>query len=111
MCTRIFSAARSTARPSPGMQSPRSASARWRATSTDGGAIGAGARPSRRMPVLSLLYRAGFAVSRLTAWIGLLLILAAALLTCADIGLRNVGFRGIIGMIDLTQLFVLAASS
>jgi TRAP-type C4-dicarboxylate transport system permease small subunit len=33
------------------------------------------------------------------------------LLTCADIGLRNVGFRGIIGMVDLTQLFVLAAAS
>ena len=63
------------------------------------------------MRALSLLYRAGLSVSRLAAWIGLLLILAAALLTCADIGLRNVGFRGIIGMVDLTQLFVLAAAS
>lgn len=56
-------------------------------------------------------YRGGLAVSRAAAAAGLALILATALLTCTDIVIRNAGFRGIIGVVDLSQLMILAAAS
>lgn len=60
---------------------------------------------------MGAFYRGGLAVSRVAAACALLLILATALLTCVDIVIRNVGFRGLIGMVDITQLLVLAAAS
>jgi TRAP-type C4-dicarboxylate transport system permease small subunit len=63
------------------------------------------------MPLIAGFYRLGRAASWIAAITGVALILAAGLLTCADVVIRNLGFRGIIGMVDLTQLFVLAAAS
>lgn len=60
---------------------------------------------------MGALYRGGLAVSRATAAVALALILATALLTCVDIVIRNAGFRGIIGVVDLSQLMILAAAS
>lgn len=60
---------------------------------------------------MGALYRGGLAVARAAAAVALALILATALLTCVDIVIRNTGFRGIIGVVDLSQLMILAAAS
>ncbi len=49
------------------------------------------------------------AVTRFVSWVGMLSLLAAVIITCADVVLRKLGTGGIYGSVDLIQLTVMAA--
>lgn len=59
---------------------------------------------------MAALYRLA---DRATAWlavIGAFCALMAGLVTCLDIGIRNMGGQGILGTVDITQMLIVAAA-
>lgn len=60
--------------------------------------------------MLSAANRFLFIISRYAAYIGMIFLLGAMLITSSDVILRKCGFSGIYGAIDLIQLMVMGAA-
>ncbi len=55
-------------------------------------------------------HRILFHITRVTAWVGMIFLLGAVVVSAADILLRQIGQDGIFGTVDLVQLMVMSAA-
>ncbi len=60
--------------------------------------------------MIELFNRILFTVCRVTAWVGMVFLLGAVLVTTTDVVLRSIGHEGIFGYVDIVQLMVMAAA-
>lgn len=60
--------------------------------------------------MIELFNRILFSVCRLAAWLGMLFLMGAVLVTATDVVLRQFGHEGVYGTVDIVQLMVMSAA-
>jgi len=56
------------------------------------------------------LYRGAHRLAAVVAMLGALSALAAGFITCGDVVLRNLGQRGVLGLVDITQMLIMTTA-